>query len=415
MQQNQPRRLAVARTTAVLFVLIFAFLFIGSVSQLAQCQTYKVIHTFTVSDGATPYGGPILDEKGNLYGTTYLGGSEGSGTVYKLSPNGSSWVFRSLYSLKGGADGAGPAFGSLAMRPNHRLFGTTEGGGGFGTAFEVWPPKSSAPSPATVPWQEIVVHSFGTGNDGAQPIGGVVFDSAGNLYGTTSLGGDSGNGTVFEVKHSGKKWVESVIYRFKGGVDAANPAAGVTVDGKGNLYGTSSFGGTANVGAIYKLQPSGSHWKETVVYNFQGKSDGQNPVGGLVLDKSGNLYGGTFDGGVNGGGTVYKLSHGSKGWKLTTLYSFTGGYGGVYNKLTFDAKGNIYGTTNGEGANGDGSVFKLSPGKGGWKYTDLYDFASGNDGGLPYGSVAVDAHGTVFGTASVGGSDNQGVVFEITQ
>jgi uncharacterized repeat protein (TIGR03803 family) len=411
MLQNQPGRSALARrATAVLFSLLAAFWCVASLSQQARSQTYKVIHTFTVSDGATPYGGPILDQKGNLYGTTYLGGSEGSGTVYKLSPHGSSWVFRSLYSLKGGTDGSGPAFGSLAISDG-ALFGTTEGGLPFGTAFEV---SRANPGPGPVVWNETVVHHFGSGKDGAQPIGGVVFDAAGNFYGTTSEGGANSFGNIFEVKHSGKKWIEKVLYDFKGGNDAANPPAGVTLGAKGNLYGTSSFGGTAGVGAIYKLQLSGSHWKETILYNFQGGSDGQNPVGGVVLDKAGNLYGGTFDGGVNGGGTVYKLSHSGKGWKLTTLYSFTGGYGGPYNNLTFDAKGNIYGATNGEGANGDGSVFKLSPAKGGWTYTDLYDFTSGSDGGLPYGSVAVDARGNIFGTASLGGSDNQGVVFQIT-
>ena len=414
MPQNEPACSVLAgRATASLCALMAAFLCVACLSQQAQSQTYKVIHTFKVSDGATPYGGPILDQKGNLYGTTYLGGSEGAGTVYKLSPHGSSWAFRSLYSLKGGADGSGPAFGSLAIGPNHGLFGTTEGGGSFGTAFDVWPPKNAS-SGASLPWQEAVVHDFGIGKDGAQPIGGVVFDSAGNFYGTTSLGGASGNGTIFEVKHSGKKWIESVIYSFKGGSDAVNPAAGVTLDAESNLYGTTSFGGASGDGAVYKLQPSGSHWKETILYSFQGGNDGQNPVGGVVLDKTGDLYGSTFDGGVNGGGTVYKLSRGSKSWKLTTIYSFSGGYGGPYNKLTFDAKGNIYGTTNAEGAHGDGSVFKLSPSQGGWKFTDLYDFTSGSDGGLPYGSVAVDANGNIFGTTAVGGSDNQGVVFEIT-
>jgi uncharacterized repeat protein (TIGR03803 family) len=133
----------------------------------------------------------------------------------------------------------------------------------------------------------------------------------------------------------------------------------------------------------------------------------------LVLDKAGNLYGGTFDGGVNGGGVVYKLSPSGKGWKFSTLYSLTGGYGGPYNKLTL-ANGNIYGFTEAEGANGLGMVFKLSPGKGGWTFTDLYDFVGGSEGAQPYGSVAVDKDGNVFGTTNTGGSQNQGLVFEIT-
>jgi uncharacterized repeat protein (TIGR03803 family) len=397
-----------SRATTIVFTLLSALFLLASLSQPAQSQTYKVIHNFTAqgSDGATPYGGPILDAKGNLYGTTNLGGTYGSGSIYRLSLHGSSWVYKSLYSLKGGTDGAGPAFGSLAMSPDNRLFGTTEGGGNFGTAFDVWK--------ATNGWKEAVVHDFGVGSDGEQPIGGVVFDKAGNFYGTTSLGGASSNGTVFEVKHSGNKWTEKILYSFKGGTDAASPPAGVTLDAKGNIYGTSSFGGANGVGAIYKLHLSGTHWKETILYNFQGGDDGQNPVGGVILDQAGNLYGTTFDGGVNGGGTVYKLSRSSKGWDLTTLYSFTGSYGGPYNKLTFDAKGALYGATNSDGPNNDGMVFKLAPKKGGWTFTDLYDFTGGSDGGLPYGSVAVDAKGNIFGTAVIGGTDNQGVVFEIT-
>ena len=393
------------RARLVSFAFMSLFLFLASASQPAQSQTYSIIHNFTDkgSDGATPYAGPILDGSGNLYGTTYLGGSYGNGSVYRLSPSGSSWTYSSLYSFKGIPDGSGPAFGSLAMGADRALFGTTEGGGYFGTDFVI----------CACPGREIQIHSFGTGTDGAQPIGGVVLDSAGNLYGTTSLGGASGNGTVFEEKRSGHTWTESVIYSFTGGNDGANPPAGVTVDAHGNLYGTSSLGGANGGGVVYELSPSNSGWTQTVLYTFQGLSDGQNPVGGVVLDRAGNLYGTTFDGGVNGGGTVYELSPSSAGWTFTTLYSFTGGYGGPYNKLTL-AKGSIYGFTNSEGANGLGSVFKLTPSNGGWTFTDLHDFTGGSDGALPYGSVAVDSNGNVFGTAAVGGSENQGLVFEIT-
>jgi uncharacterized repeat protein (TIGR03803 family) len=396
-------RSAVRRHTAMPFYLFAVILFLAALFQPAQSQTYSVIYNFTGkgSDGATPYGGPILDGSGNLYGSTYLGGRYGAGSVYRLSPSGSSWTYRSLYSFKAGADGSGPAFGSLAMGPNHTLFGTTEGGGNFGTAFVV----------CACPQTEAVLHSFGTGTDGAQPIGGLVLDSVGNLYGTTSLGGASGNGTVFEAKRSGHTWTESVIYSFTGGIDAINPPAGVTLDTHGNLYGTSSFGGANGVGTVYKLSHSNSGWTETILYNFQGLSDGQNPVGGVVLDAAGNLYGTTFDGGDNGGGTVYKLSASGT---FTTLYSFSGGYGGPYNKLTLDASGNIYGFTNGDGINGLGSIFKLTASNGSFIFTDLHDFAGGNDGASPYGSVAVDKNGNVFGTAAVGGSQNQGLVFEIT-
>ena len=397
------RRSTVVSFTLIILMAVFSFL--ASVSQPAQSQTYKIIHNFTNmgEDGATPYGGPVLDASGNLYGTTYLGGTYGNGSVYQLSPSGSDWKYSSLYSFKFLPDGAGPAFGTLAIGPNGALFGTTEGGGFFGTTFEI----CSCRTP------ELEVHKFGFGTDGAQPIGGVVFDAAGNFYGTTSLGGAYGNGTVFEEKRSGSRWTESVIYSFTGGDDGTSPPAGVTVDAQGNLYGTTSFGGANGIGVVYELSPSGSGWTQTVLYTFRGQRDGDYPVGGVVLDQAGNLYGTTFDGGVNGGGVVYKLSPSGTGWKFKTLHSFTGAYGGPYNKLTL-ANGNIYGATEAGGANGLGSVFKLAPAKHGWTFTNLYDFVGGSEGAQPYGSVAVDSNGNVFGTANTGGSRNQGVVFEIT-
>jgi uncharacterized repeat protein (TIGR03803 family) len=414
MLQGQPdSSKSVQRIRAMSFLLMGVFLLLASVSETAQSQTYNVIHNFTNKgkDGATPYGGPILDGEGNLYGTTYLGGIVGAGSVYRLSPNGSSWEYTSLYSFKAGTDGSGPAFASLAVGPGPALYGTTEGGGSFGIAFSVGPQVGC--SGMECKWGENVVHNFGTGTDGAQPIGGLVFDSAGNFYGTTSLGGTYGNGIVFKGARSGKTWTESILYNFTGGTDGTNPPSGVTLDTHGNLYGTTSFGGAYGTGEVYELSPSASGWTETVLYNFQGLSDGEFPVGGVVLDASGNIYGGTFLGGDNNGGTIYELSPSSGGWTLKTLYSFSGG-AGPYNKLTFDAKGNIYSFTNGDGANGLGSVFKLTPSSTGWTFTDLYDFIGGNEGSLPYGSVAVDADGNVFGTAAVGGTDNQGVVFEIT-
>ncbi len=389
------------------FAFICAVLFLAATSQTARSQTYQVIYNFTAqgTDGATPYSGPILDQQGNLYGTTYLGGSLGSGTVYRLAPTGSSWTHTTLYNFKGVPDGSGPAFGSLVMASGRFLFGTTEGGGYFGTAFAV----------CTCPHREYVLHSFGKGKDGAQPIGGLALDRAGNLYGTTSEFGAYGFGNVFELTPSGNTVTENILYSFVGGSDPINPAAGVTLDARGEIYGNASLGGAFGYGAVYKLSRSGSSWKETVLYNFQNGTDGANPVGGVILDKVGNIYGTTFDGGINGGGTVWELSPSASGWTFNTIYSFIGIYGGPYNKLTLDGSGDLYGFTNADGANGLGSIFKLTPGSNGWIYTDLHDFAGGTDGLLPYGSLAVDARGNIFGTAAVGGTENQGLVFEITQ
>jgi uncharacterized repeat protein (TIGR03803 family) len=207
------------RSAGFLFSLSFsslaAFLLLASLSQPAASQTYTVIHNFTRigDDGASPYGGPTLDASGNLYGTTYAGGTFGAGNVYRLSPSGSSWEYKSLYD--------GPAFGTLAIY-NGALYGTTEGGGYLGTAFTVWPSGNGL--------RESVAHSFGHGTDGNEPIGGIVCDKAGNFYGTTLLGGVYGNGTVYQINRSKG---ERVIYSFTGGLDAVNPAAAVTLDADG--------------------------------------------------------------------------------------------------------------------------------------------------------------------------------------
>lgn len=395
----------------ICFALVTSFFFLAGTSRPAQCQSFSVIHNFTGNDGDSPYAGPTLDRGGHLYGTTYAGGLHGAGSVYKLSQHGSSWLLSPLYSFSGEADGAGPGFGALAIGTDGTLFGTTEGGGIFGVAYNLGPRPTPCPS-ILCPWIDTVIHTFGRSGDGSQPVNGLVFDPAGNLYGTLNIGGAGNNGAVFQMTKSGQTWSESVIYNFTGGNDGGTPVASVALDAAGNLYGTTSFGGANGVGVVYKLSHSGSGWTETVLYTFQGANDGQNPVAGVTVDPSGNLYGATFLGGANNGGTLYKLSPSGGGYTFTLLYSFPG-FGGPYSTLTL-ANGNLYGTTNRDGAFNDGSVFKLTPNGSGWTFTDLYDFTGSNDGNVPYGGVAVDAQGDVFGTTSLGGSDNRGVVWAIT-
>jgi uncharacterized repeat protein (TIGR03803 family) len=397
---------------AVLFVL-------ASLSISAQSQNYTVLHNFTGgADGSQPAAGPTLSN-GNLFGTSFDGGNRngcasGCGVVYELAHHGSSWLMTPLYSFTGGSDGAFPEYGAVTLGSNGTVYGTASAGGigNAGTVFNVTPrPTICTSVPCT--WIDTTIHQFGNGNDGLQPLGSVAFDTAGNLYGTTYLGGTAGFGTVFEATRSGQSWTESVIYSFAGGADGANPVAGLTLDSAGNLYGTTYAGGTDGWGTLFELSHSGSGWTKTILYNFQNGNDGRAPAGGVVFDQAGNLYGGAVFGGTNGGGTVYELSHSGGSWTLTTLYSFSG-VAGPYNNLTIDASGNIYGTTYRDGANLSGSVFKLTRSGGSWTFSDLYDFIDGNDGGFPTSSVAVDASGDVYGTTSSGGTSGNGVIFEIT-
>ena len=380
--------------------------------QLAYAQTFTVLHRFNGIDGNLA-NAPILDRAGNLYGTTVEGGPGefgGFGNVYKLSHTGSGWVFNTLYDFTAHGDGAYPDNGGVTIGPDGTLYGTAsfEGVGGNGTLFNLRPPVTFCRS---IFCDAItLLHAFGGGNDGNGPNGNLVFDAAGNIYGTTSGGGDYGYGTVFQATRSGGSWTETVLYSFSP-ANGINPTAGVILDSAGNLYGTTSAGGTHNWGTVFELTRSGSGWREQLLYTFTNGTDGRSPAGGLVFDSAGNLYGSAQHNGQNFGGTVFKLSPSSGGWTFTLLYSLSG-LAGPADHLTLDSAGNLYGTTYQDGIYEQGSVFELSPSGGGWVYTDLHDFTSGDDGALPVGAVAVDTNGNIFGTTSQG---VYGVIFEITR
>jgi uncharacterized repeat protein (TIGR03803 family) len=390
-------------------------------TQSAQAQTFKVILNFTNGqDGARPYAGLTMDAAGNLYGTTFgnSGGSNGNGSVFKLKHFGSGWILNPLYDYAGGNDGAW-SWGRLARAQDGTFYGTTwtGGGSGIGTVFQV-KPFPTAPVTALAPWSETVTYVFTGGNDGAAPQGDLTFDQSGNVYGVTNYGGDAGNGVVYELTPSGGGWTQAVLYSFQGADDGANPYGGVVFDQAGNLYGVVNYGGTSNSGAVYELSPSGSGWTKTALYNFTGGNDGATPYGGLTIDASGNLYGTTAFGGVGGGGTVFELTPANGGgWSFNTLYSFSGsGYPnyGPMDKLTMDAAGNLYGTTYQDGGFQSGSVFKLTPSGGGWSYTSLHDFTGASGGAYPISILVLDTSGNLYGTASAGGANGFGMVFEIT-
>jgi len=399
----------------------------ASVTQRAQAQTYTVIHNFTgtLQDGAHPYNG--LTIKGTtLYGTTANGGAS-FGTVYQLTPQSSGWVFNLLYSFQGGNDGAYPT-ARVVPGPNGTLYGTTiEGGPGYGVVFNLTPPANLICGTTRCPWTETPLYQFSGGTDGYGPTSGdLVFDRAGDIYGMTEFGGSTAHGNVYELTPSGGSWTASVLYSFGGGQDGEFPYGGVIFDQAGNLDGTTRQGGgtgclsSVGCGTVFQLVSSGSSWTENILYRFQGGTDGGFPESGVILDASGNMYGTTSIYGnvaCNSGfgcGAVYELALSGGNWTFSTLYDFATGGGGPVAPLIMDSEGNLYGTTLLDGANRFGNVFKLSPAQNGWTYTDLYDFTGGSDGGEPMSNIVFDAQGNLYGTTYEGGTNNLGVVFEIT-
>ena len=313
-------------------------------------QGESVLYSFGLpagSDGQDPYASLVMDASGNLYGTTYYGGTNDTGTVFKITSSGAESV---LYSFgpNTGSDGQYPA-GSLIMDASGNLYGATQDGGknGTGTVFKI------APSGA-----ESVLYSFGpnTGSDGQYPAGSLIMDASGNLYGTTQDGGKNGTGTVFKIIPSG---AESVLYSFgpSPGADGKTPTAGLVMDASGNLYGTTQFGSTSDSGTVFQITPSGT---ESVLHSFGTGTDGQNPQARLIMDRSGNLYGTTSGGGANGTGTVFQISPSGA---ESVLYSFGTGTDGQspLAGLVMDASGNLYGTTYSGGTNGTGTVFRIVP------------------------------------------------------
>ncbi len=306
--------------------------------------------------------------------------------------------------------------------PDGTLYGTTSygggsgcGGNGCGTVFNLKPPMNASTNVIT-DWIETVLYQFTGSSDGAFPVGDLVFDQAGNIYGTTAGGGSSQEGTVYELTPSNGGWTESVLWSFTGGNDGGKPTGGVIFDSAGKLYGATQVGGSHGYGSVFQIAPAGSGWSQNTLYSFQNGNDGANPVGGLIFDPLGNLYGTTASKGSGGGGTVFELAPQQNGtWAFTVLYAFAGqAGGGPQASLTMDAAGNLYGTTYKDGVYGSGSVFELIASNGAWFYIDLHDFSSGSDGAEPVANVVLDANGNLYGTALAAGQYGYGSVFEIT-
>ena len=340
------------RIDSRLLVFVAVLCLLGSDHQSAMAQTEHVLHSFTGgADGLLPVGGLVEDAKGNLYGTTENGGTSDYGVVFELTSTG---VEKILYTF-GWTNGALPE-ASLVRDSKGNLYGTTFSGGtkGWGTVFELSPSGSYT-----------VQYKFTGGADGGSPHAALVRDSKGNLYGTTFYGGTKpgtkGFGTVFEVAPDG---TEKTLYAFKSGGDGAYPDAGLVRDAKGNLYGTTQTGGTFGRGTVFEVSAAGV---EKVLYSFTGGTDGWGSVAGLVRDTLGDLYGTTLYGGGSGCrplgygcGAVFEIP--TTGQE-TTLYTFSGGVdgGNPSASLVRDKKGNLYGTTSVGGTNELGTVFEVIP------------------------------------------------------
>jgi uncharacterized repeat protein (TIGR03803 family) len=388
----------------------------------AQAQTYKVLHNFGGQDGSGSFASLTMDRAGNFYGTTYYGGSANHGVVFKLARNGDDFVFRTLHSF-GNGEGYNP-YSKVAIGPDGSLYGTTQsgasrlgcGGSGCGTVFNLRPPPPTPCSTPVCDWSSSLVYQFpADGNSGAHPISAPVFDQNGNMLGATP--GDLGVccGNVYELKPSNGGWIQSVLYSFTGGLDGNYPTGELIRDQAGNFYGVTYMGGSqgSGVGVVYQMVPSGNGWTENVLHRFNPTSEGGNPTGGLIFDKSGNLYGTTTNDGFDGIGRVFMLSPTGGAWTSTVLHTFSK-WEEPRSSLAMDADGNLYGTADRGGKDRGGTIFKLTPGSGGWTYTVLKEFVDPCDEGcFPRGGVILDANGNLYGTTSGGGRYGKGVVWEI--
>ncbi len=389
----------------------------------AWAGTEKVLYNFAGgTDGASPYDTGVLvrDGAGNFYGTTYQGGSCGAGTVFEVARTGEETV---LHNFCLGGDGGYP-FGGVILDSSGNVYGTTEGGGpaNGGTVFEL----KRAPSGE---WSEIVRHSF-NGPEGKGPFDGLIMDADGNLYGTASEGGSRATfgGVVFEISSSG---TYSVLYNFcslSNCADGQLPLGGLSMDGTGNLYGTTSQGGTSNRGTVFQLSKSGGGWTETVLHSFAGgRSDGTYPLYAsptLSTRQVGRktetvIFGVTTYGGARNQGTAFEITESEvtesmTSWKFTVLHSFGTRRGGAspYGTLV-NIRGKLFGTAGFDGTSCCGTVFQLAQEHKTWVETVLYNFMGTDDGGYPYSGVLADSDGNLYGVADTGGSGTWGVLYKV--
>ena len=341
----------------------------GTVFRLSPTSNgwvHTVLYSFTGgADGGEPYKGVTLDREGNLYGTAVTGGSGscegGCGVVYKLTKtnSGGTWAQTVIHAFTGGDDGSGPG-ARVTVDRSGNVYGMTPTGGayGLGTIYKIHQVQGGT-------WTLKVIHAFTGGADGATGSAGRMILRNGHLYGAATSGGTYGSGVVFELTPRGVgEWDFRTIYSFKGQPDGSFPYGALLFDSLGNIYGTTYYGGANNIGAVYKLFPRAiGEWKENLLYSFQGGADGNSPISNLVFGGAGNLFGTTSEGGL-GSGTIFKLSPvGGGQWIEGVVHLFEGPPDGAfaYNGMVVDRFGNFYGATVHGGDNDDGSIYAFSP------------------------------------------------------
>ncbi len=374
-----------------IFARLVLFLWMTALPSFSS-SALTTLYSFTNGvDGSQPYAGLALGGDGNFYGTCFEGGAYDFGSVFKITPGG---VLTPLHPFSFG-DGDGPTAG-LAQGSDGNFYGTTSYGGTdypfYGTVFQI---SSNGAFNS--------LYSFTNGADGASPSAGLTQGANGAFYGTTLNGGSNGCGTVFQITSAGAL---TALYSFTNGVDGSQPRTALALAGDGSFYGTAYYGGTAGQGVVFHLTAAGAL---TPLYSFTNGGDGANPLGQLAQGTNGLLYGTASAGGADGFGTVFDMTAGGV---FNVLYAFTNGSDGAYPEagLTLGSDGNFYGATSSGGPCGNGGVFKITP-QG--ALTALYLFTGGNDGSSSCAMLAQGSDGDLYGTTQYGGADGEGVVFKI--
>ena len=362
----------------------------------------RTIVTFNgTGNGANPYAGVTFDASGDLYGTTVNGGSANDGTVFEVDTTG---TFSTPVTFTGSANGASPR-GNLTLSADGKyLFGTTSsiGPSNGGTVFQLTTDTTHTLTTAAA--------FSSTAATGYFPFAGVTADAAGNLYGTAYLGGSSSAGAIYELTAQTKTtFTASPVVTFNGTGNGSNPRAPLIADTAGNLYGTTTNGGTSSDGTVFEVSATG-HALSTLA-TFTGTANGANPYAGLVMDSTGDLFGTTYNGGAGSDGTVFEVA--ATTHKLTTLATFNGTNGAnPSGGLTLDANGDLFGTTYNGGGSSDGTAFEVAAGA--LSPTTLLSFNGTGNGANPQAGLTADAAGNLYGTTANGGANSDGTAFELT-